>query len=495
MDNVIDYRDRVLLEEAQWCETAGAFRAAFIVTWIAVAEGLRWRFNEMSHRDGQMSKWMQETDRAEQNGETIDQRLLDRAKSSGLVTEPEYKKLTYLKDMRNSFAHPTGAAPTAAEVSAAIQVAVDVVLSRPPLLGHGFARELADTHFQDPHYLDDVEDKVVTYVDQLYPLLHPDVPPWLAEQAITRLDAILPDPQLGIFARRATWFTRRLLTIANVDSSSKWPLDKMLNSHPVAASFVAGDVRVFQRIGPQSGDRVFGWLAESASAGQILPPSIAALTLLVSLDDAELLNERQRQRLIEAIDRMPYSSLQQGAPFRIWARKVVDALSIHDWYTQNPAALALGSIGPTSIEQSDDAVLESLGRAVLAAADGTAKEAEALISRLRNNDGADWPAPFIKGLLLETVLNEDGTFRLKRTLLPAVADILAQHPVGVQIISDVIGAINEAAPNNRRFALRNGLDQLNFTIQNGADQDAIRALADALRALTPDDGDIDDPFG
>ena len=113
----------------------------------------------MSLRDGQMARWVSETDRAEAEGATIDQRLLDRAKSSGLVSEPEFRKLSYLKDMRNSFAHPTGAAPTAAEVSAALQVAVDVVLSRPPLLGHGFARELIETLFRDLHFLDDVEDK------------------------------------------------------------------------------------------------------------------------------------------------------------------------------------------------------------------------------------------------------------------------------------------------------------------------------------------------
>ena len=123
----------------------------------------------MSLRAGQMARWVSETDRLEADGVTIDQRLLDRAKASGLVSEPEFKKLSYLKDMRNSFAHPTGAAPTAAEVSAALQVAVDVVLSRPPLLGHGFARELTETLFTDLHFLDDVEDKVTSYVDQLRP--------------------------------------------------------------------------------------------------------------------------------------------------------------------------------------------------------------------------------------------------------------------------------------------------------------------------------------
>lgn len=440
----------------------------------------------MSLRAGQMARWVSETDRLEADGVTIDQRLLDRAKASGLVSEPEFKKLSYLKDMRNSFAHPTGAAPTAAEVSAALQVAVDVVLSRPPLLGHGFARELTETLFTDLHFLDDVEDKVTSYVDQLRPLLQPDVLPWLVEQIVTRLDPILADPQLAVFARRAIWFGCQLLATADVDASPRWRIERMLSGHPLAACLIAGDVRIFPRLGPRLGDMIFGWLAEPAPAGKVMQPSVVALTMVVSLDDAGLLDERQQQRLTNAIGNISYSILEQGAPFRIWARRVIDELGTHNWYVQNPAAAALNSVGPNAIGSCSASVLESLGRSLLSAADGTATEAQALISRLLNRDGREWPIAFIKGLLLETVLREDGTFRVKPDLLPKVAEIVVGHPAGEAIISEVAHAIRDAASGNDAFDLLYRVRQLDAIKTSVGDQ-AVRALADAARPFAQEE--------
>jgi hypothetical protein len=480
MEEVFDSRDGVLLGEAKRCQEAGAYRAAFILTWIAVAEGLRWRFKEMSLRDGQMAKWVEETDKAEMRGETIDQRLLDRAKSSGLISDPEYKKVSYLKDMRNSFAHPSGAAPTAVEVSAAIQVAVDAVLSRPPLLGHGFARELVNSLFDDLHFLDDVQDKVQTYADFLLPLLNPEVVPWLVEQVITRLDAIIADPQLALFTRRAIWLAQQLLTTAGADASTRWRIENMLNNHPLAACHVAGDVRVFSRLTTRLKDMIFGWLAEPAPTGQIQPPSVTAVPILVSLDDANLLDERQRERWADAISRSSYPTLQQSAPFRIWASKLIADLDSHNWYTQNPAAFVLGSAGPEGIESCDSSVLEAIGRSLLASADGEANDAVALISRLQYRDGGKWPAALIKGMLLETVLREDGTFRVKPRLLPQIAEIVAGHTAGEAITSDVANAIRAAAPSNRQSALRNGLEELD-DVDTPTGERVVHALTEATR--------------
>lgn len=486
MDNVADERDRILFDEAKKCQEARAFRAAFILTWIAVAEGLRWRFTEMSQRDGKMAQWVEETDRLERDGATIDQRLLDKAENSGLVSDPEFKKLTYLKDMRNSFAHPTGAAPTQSEVAAAFQVAVDTILSRPPLLGHGFARELTDILFRDRHFLDDVEDKVTSYVDQLRLLLNPEVIPWLAEQLVTRLDSTCVDPQLDVFTRRAIWFTSQLLAAADFDSSPKWRIEKMLNDHPIAACLILGDTRIFPRIGPQLGDRVFGWLAEPTSEGQVLQPSIVSLTMLISLADAQLLDQRQQSRLSEVIGGMPYPTLQQGAPFRVWVRKVITDIETHSWYVQNPAASAINTAGPAALESCESSVLEALGRGLLAATDGAANEARALMSRLYSQDGHEWPTSFIKGLLFETVLNEDGTFRVKPTFLPYVAKIVNSHPGRDIIIADVMRAISEVGPPaNRRSAIRNGLEELDV-IQPSGGQEVVEALAEAARALMPE---------
>jgi hypothetical protein len=105
------------------------------------------------------------------------------------------------------------------------------------------------------------------------------------------------------------------------------------------------------------------------------------------------------------------------------------------------------------------------------------------MSRLRNDDGREWPTSFIKGLLLETILNEDGTFRVKRTYVPSVAEIVNWHPGKNIIIADVVHAINEVGPPvNRRSAIEYGLDELD-AIQASVGREVVDALAEAARAL------------
>ena len=93
---------------------------------------------------------------------------------------------------------------------------------------------------------------------------------------------------------------------------------------------------------------------------------------------------------------------------------------------------------------------------------------------------------FIKGLLLETVLREDGTFRVKPDLLPDVAEIVVDHPASESIISDVTHAIRGAAPGNDEFILQYGVERLDAIKASVGDQ-AVRALADAARAFVQEE--------
>lgn len=474
-------KDQVLLVEARRCRDAEAFRAAFIITWIAVAEGLRWRFNDMALRDSQMAKWIEETDRQEASSKAIDQRLLDKARTTGLISEPEFKKLNYLKEMRHSYAHPTGVGPSGPEVDAAIDVAIETVLSRPPLLGYGYARELVDAMFADPHFLDDVEEKVVNYVDQLVLLLQPDVVPWFVGQLIERLSAVLADPQLTIFTRRALWLARRVLSNAQNINSPQWKIEKMLGDQQIAAALTLGHISIFGKLSDRAQDMAFGWLAEPTILGNILPPSAPAMDLLVALSDAEELDERQQERMKEAIARVPYTTTQQSVPFRFWAGKIIDDLGVHNWYVQNPAVAALNEAGRVEVAACSEDVQEELGRRVLAAADGTAAEAEAFLRRMVQSDGQRWPAALVRGLLLEAIVHEGGRLRIKPTWLPVVLQIVSQHPDNEEIVKYVTSAI-EQADVDRQAELTVGLEDLDeVSVTEGAD--ILEAVRSATRAL------------
>lgn len=55
------------------------------------------------------------------------------------MTDEQHDRLSHLRMMRNRYAHPTGRGPTEKETLAALEIAVDTVLSQPTLLRHGYA--------------------------------------------------------------------------------------------------------------------------------------------------------------------------------------------------------------------------------------------------------------------------------------------------------------------------------------------------------------------
>jgi hypothetical protein len=491
VDAFYDIRDEGLYSEARRCHEAGAYRAAFIMTCLSISEGLRWRFDEMAKRDGQMANWVEETQKLEAEGRTIDQRILDQAKSSGLVADAEYRKLKYIKDMRNAFAHPTGAEPTRQDVEAALQVAYDVVLSRPPLLGRRFARELVESLFQDLHRLDDVQFKVDAYIDRLVPLLHPDVMPWLLEHVVASTSNVLDDPHMGVFVRRGLWVARRLLELeaAGDDlNAPKWKIELLLTRSSGAAALSLATPTIFGRLSPHLKDMVFGRLAEPAIAAQVLPPDAPSVSALVALESRDLLDPRQRDRLQEAIARAPYSSLQQGIPFHLWAKKVVADLLSRDWYIQNPAAAALNAAEPAAVESCEQSVQVALGRAVLAAADGTANDAELFIEKRSRSDEV-WPKPFALGLLLETLVHEDGTFRVKQKWLPSVCRIISIHPESIDIVADTVRILESSGSQNPRRVWATGLEQLNEFAATGG-QSVCDAIVEVVARMKGDDSDV-----
>jgi hypothetical protein len=459
---LFDARDGVLLAEAMVCRDVKAFRGAYILTWIAVAEGLKWRFAELTARDRDMAKFVAETERIERDGGTIDQRLLDQAKKSGLVSDAEFKQLTYLKDMRNSFAHPTGAAPSLEDVQAALGVAITLVLSRPPLLGFGYVADLAVRVMEDIHYLDDVKEKVEDYGKQLAPRLQRDAVPRLVGALIKRLGPVIADPQMAVYTRRAVWLSRELVRQAPSNiNATPWRVEAWLGETPTAAALILAEPEIFPRLDSRLSDSVFGNIIEPVSGGKVVPPNGESLQVALALRDSGFLDGPKEARLVAALGRTPYVTLQHNIPLRDWAYKAVTDLLARNWYVQNPAAVALASVSAEGVATCDAATVEQLGRALLAAADGTASEAQQLIARLCRNDGSIWPSSFIGGLLLECVVHEHGKFRVKSDELSAVLEIVSAHPDAARIEATAIGAIaSSSVEGGGREMYDHGLYQL-----------------------------------
>ena len=93
--------DGILFEEAVRCFEQGAYRDALVMTWLAIAEGLRYRLGIAARRDLALTALLEEVARREKEGQATDSFLLDQARKHELVGVHEYRDLAHIRDQRN----------------------------------------------------------------------------------------------------------------------------------------------------------------------------------------------------------------------------------------------------------------------------------------------------------------------------------------------------------------------------------------------------------
>ena len=152
---IFNSSDTILFDEAVKCVSKKAYRASFIMVWICAAESLRTKIAELSLKDSDAGRALGEIQKCEQQNTSPDKVILDKAESLGLLGKDEHKKLEHIRDMRNSYAHPTGVAPSLDELSAAFHQVCLYVLNRPAQLKHGYVLNLINSMFSNLHFLDD----------------------------------------------------------------------------------------------------------------------------------------------------------------------------------------------------------------------------------------------------------------------------------------------------------------------------------------------------
>ncbi len=446
-DKISEDVDYLIFDEAVKCLRTDAYRAAYIMTWISVAESLRNKFNVMSSRDAEVGRILRKIESLEDQDRPADKMLVSEAARIGMITDDEATKLEHMRQMRNIYAHPTGAGLGAEEVAAALVVAVDTVLSRSPLLRHGYVNALLDSLFEDRHYLDDVPALVREYGSAAGHRIHPDVLPYLVDKLAGRLEQALGDPDLGIFGRRGLEFGTALLAAVRPDLSAEvWNVPLLVQRYPSACSLLLGTAENWPLLPEHGQDMVLGHLLEPVIGGEVVSPTGTSLRQARDLEAAGLMTKRQVERLQEAVQGAPYEALSEaGVELPEYASRIIDDLKGHNWYSQNPASDALRNAGPGECCQVDEEIQRQLGRNILQAAEGQANSPSILLSSAAKGEEL-WPEAFIEGVILESLVNDQGEFRLKSRHLWKATTIAASHPSAGKIFEHLTEAVRESKP-------------------------------------------------
>lgn len=432
IDAVLDDQDKILMKEASDCLAAGARRAAYITVWLACAESLRRKFNEAAVRDHEAGRIAREIAQLEAQHRAVDSFLIEKAKAYGFVTDAEATRLRHLYENRNVFGHPYEQSPSEQLVITAASEAVDIVLGRPVALREGYLSAQVTRLTADPTFLADDEEIVADYARTVHARSAADRRVYFVRKLLDACAAIFADPSLDLLQRRAVRFIRAFL-LADPAIFDTWdPVDDLPDHRECLPGILAHE-ELFPLVSAHAQDIVVNVLVQQAPGEPVL------IDLLYDLRTAGVLAQRHDELLAELIDGTPISRLaSSGMPLSAWWQRLVERLAHRTWDVQNDAILVLRRAGRAQVADLTDEQQELIGRAVLAAADGTAFRATNLVGEVGCSDG-EWPGYFVRGLVLECFAHEDGDVRLKtRELRRALRTLTSVSGVDRAAIIDAV---------------------------------------------------------
>ena len=149
------------------------------------------------------------------------------------------------------------------------------------------------------------------------------------------------------------------------------------------------------------------------------------------------------------LDSFSYKSLISIDPseyvLEIYVQRVIKDLKTYNWDSQNDAADALYDLNMDNLSSIDIKLQEELGRNVLQAAEGNSWRSKDFINYISNKN---YPLKFVYGLFAETLVNENGKFRLKSRFFKTILFLALKHSQNDRIIQDLLKEINSSVPKN-----------------------------------------------
>jgi len=315
--------------------------------------------------------------------------------------------------------------------------------------------------------------------------VHPEVRSYFVKNLIGHLEQTFDDPALAIFRRRGLEFGTTILRIWRPKfSAANWDLVNIIQKYPHASSTLLCDDKIWKLLPPQANGMVFGHLCEPIEDGKPQHPTSTGLQRLKILDSRNMLNKRQSERLQNQLQSIPYNVLKgAGFPLNQYIHRIIEDLKSHNWYMQNPACEAVSDAGFDACNKLNEAIQEKLGRNILQVADGDAIGAKNMLTELLGKSGEKWPRAFVQGLFLETLVNEKGSFRIKRKYFSEALTIACINPNASDILKKTVHDVQKSKPESFRVNPKDCDYVVNAigTISNSLDNQETLAALDKLK--------------
>lgn len=307
IDDISDDEDRHLIEEAVLSLKAGAFRAAYIMTWIAAAESLKRRIKVVAQRDSVAGKVLGDIEDGEKKHFAVDYKIVEGAFKLGLISDIEKTRLTHIFENRNVFGHPYNTAPNEEDVVAGIRYVGETILMREIKLKHSYVDDRLSYLLNDATYLDDDETKVAAYAEEVAKRVDAGVYAYLFKNYIEGLNKIWNDPEKQTLKRRGMRFCKTFLVCVGVERiglKGQW-LD-LMSKYPEMFSWFASWEQIFKQLDDATRDSA---VLKNLEYGTDV--SVKRLKRLKEIEKNGYLSESQVKHLNSALSRLSGYKLHQ----------------------------------------------------------------------------------------------------------------------------------------------------------------------------------------
>lgn len=430
--------DQILFDEIENCYNSGAYRSAYIMIWISIAESIRYKLKEMSFKDSEIQNMLKELERNEKKGYSIDHLLLQYSKDLDYIDNDEFERLNTIRKMRNSYAHPTGKAPTENEVNCALATAITLVLSKPPLLRYNYANKTIEKIFNDPHYFDDDPLILKKYAKNFINRIHPDVLNFALKNILKNINDSLEDYEMKKFRQRGLIFGYEIIKeiiLNNLQNENDFNL--YLDEYPIPTSLLFLHKDIWTNLKYQEKNRAFGYIKEQIINRDLIWCRKYALNKLYGLYESPLFTDRQNNEFKYLLESLRYKTLiYSGIPLNNYVERIINDLESHNWGYQQYAANALFEIPEDEVSSVNDSIQEQLGRNILQSGQGNSWRTIDFIDSILNENKI-YPLKFIYGIVAETLVNDDGEFRLKPRCFRTAIKISVNHPENKLIFDEL----------------------------------------------------------
>lgn len=484
-DAILNPDDRVLYDEAQLCLSANADRAAFIISWIAATEGILGKLRIMAQHHSALGTFLRSFEAAQQSGTAKDSDLVSKAFEVGLITKTERIELDALRDLRNQYGHPTATAPSHASAVHALRTAVGTVLSKPPLLMHGAAKELAKRVSTDRHLVPQDEGAIDKFTLSRVGVIYEDARPLFIRELFAGAHEQLSYVNGEQLAERCL----RIITVALREWAEpltvpKWNVDGIQQAYPSAAADVFSQPGVWQLIQEEDQDRILSLCLDSSIGDKFTIEPSRLLERADHLDMKGLLTKSQQERMRTAfLAANPWRLIFTKVRIEHAVRAIIRELSDTSFTAANDGVKAFRAMRRDDFGQLDRNLQRELGMKLAYAAQNNAFAAINEIESMATEPEV-WPTDLRAGVVIGGLIGKWHPLPHQRTSKAALR--LALADTEGTLAQDALDALTP----KMRGTLPPALPELRSVLDNEPSTPAAEKLREFLDRIEYGDNDI-----